>query len=554
MEQEIKIALKKVLKRDVELEVPPDSSLGDYAFPCFSLAKKFKKNPHDIAVDLSKKIKGGFRVEVNGAYLNFFVNKNKLAKSVLGEILKEKEGYGGKKLKKPRKILVESPGPNTNKPLHLGHLRNLFLGTSVKNLLSKIGNKVIIVDIVNDRGIHISKSMLAYHLYGKNKKPDMKTDHFVGKYYVLYNQKLKQHSELDEQAAELLVKWENGDKKTVALWKKMNKWALDGFKETYSALGFKVDKVYYESEHYKEGKNIVLKGLKKGVFKKDKTEAINIDLSKEGLGEKVLLRKDGTSVYVTQDLSLAMKRYNDFKMDQMIYVVGNEQIYHFKVLFTLLNKLKLKFAKNCFHLAYGMVNLPEGKMKSREGSVVDADDLIDMMIDLARKEIKLRYKGLSKKEVEERAKVIGLGALRFFILRIDPYKDMVFDPKQSISFEGDTGPYVQYGYARCSSILRKGKKVGKVDYSLFNQYDFALASLLGKFPDVVDKAAFDFKPSSIAYYLLDLVKTFNEFYDKNPVLKVDKVLRNSRLDLVSATRFVLKSGLGLLAIDVLEEM
>ena len=554
MELEIKKALKKILKEDVELEIPPDPRFGDYALPCFSLAKKFKKNPNEIALDLQSQLKKNFIVEVKGPYLNFFIDKSKLSKYVLTKILEEKEKYGSVKLKKQKKILIESPGPNTNKPLHLGHLRNIFLGGSIKNILNKLGNKVFVVDIINDRGIHISKSMLAYQLYGHNKKPDIKPDHFVGKYYVLYNEKINENPDLDKKAAEILIKWEQGDKEIIKLWKKMNSWALKGFKETYDILGFKVNKVYYESKHYKEGKDIVLDGLKTGLFNKDEKGAIFIDLEKENLGKKVLLRADGTSVYVTQDISLAIKRYKDFKMDQMIYVVGNEQIYHFKALFSILDKLKQKFAKSCYHLAYGMVNLPEGKMKSREGTVVDADDLIMEMIDLARNEIKSRYKGLSKEEIEKRSKYIGLGALKFFILKVDPYKDIMFNPKESINFEGDTGPYVQYAHARCYSILKKGRLSRNFDFSLFNSIDYKVIKELEKFPYVVRKASYEYKPSLIANYLLDLVKNFNEFYTKNPVLKAEKKLREARLAIVFCVKQVLKNSLSLLDIEAPNEM
>jgi len=553
MELEIKRALKRILKQDVELEIPPDIKMGDYAFPCFSLAKKFKKSPNEIASELVSKLGKQFNVEAKGPYLNFFINKSKLASDVISKILKEKNRYGSVKLK-GKKILIESPGPNTNKPLHLGHLRNIFLGDSIRNILSELGNDVKIVDIVNDRGIHVSKSMLAYKLYGKNKKPDIKSDHFVGKYYVLYNEKVKKNKELDKEAAELLVKWEHGDMDVINLWKKMNKWAVDGFKETYNELGFKVDKPYYESQHYKEGKKLVMDGFRKKLFKKDEKGNIVIDLNKEKLGDKVLLREDGTSVYVTQDMSLVIRRYKDFKMDEMIYVVGNEQIYHFKVLFSILEKMKLKFAKNCYHLAYGMVNLPEGKMKSREGSVVDADDLIKEMIELASKEIKKRYKKISKKEIEERARIIGLGALRFFILRVDPYRDMLFNPKESISFEGDTGPYVQYAHARCSSILEKSRISGKLDFSLLNDIDNEVVKELSKYPDIVEKAGREYKPSLIVNYLLDLVKRFNEFYSKNTVLRADKELKQVRLGLVFSVRQVLRNGLGLLGIDAPDEM
>mgnify|MGYP001582151974 CR=1 FL=1 len=552
MQEEIKSKLKKILNEEVFLEIPPDPKLGDYAFPCFSLAKKFRKNPNEIAFDLSKKIKGKFRVEVNGAYLNFFIDKGELSKKVIIKILKEKESYGKRKNKK--NILIEYPSPNTNKPLHLGHVRNIALGNSLSNLLEFIGNNVKKVNLNNDRGIHICKSMLAYKKFGNNKKPDKKSDHFVGDFYVLFEKELQKNKELENEAYELLKNWENNEKETINLWKKMNKWALNGFNETYNIFNLKFDKIYNESAFYNKGKVIIDKGLKKGLFKKGENNEVFVDLGEE-LGKKVLLRPDGTSVYITQDLYLAELKFKDFpKTDLSIYVVANEQNYHFKVLFKILEFLNLKAAKKSYHLSYGYVSLPEGRMKSREGTVVDADDLVEEIVNLAKKEIEKRYSNLSKKEIERRANIIGLGAIIFFILKIDPFKDMIFHPEKSISFEGDTGPYVQYSYARCSSILRNGKVKGKSNYNLFNDYDIELVKLLEKFPDIVNKATQKYKPSLVANYLLELSRKFSEFYDRNPVLKEENNLRNARLNLIKSISVILKSGLNLLNIKTLEEM
>lgn len=539
--------LKKYAKI-VNLEVPPNKDFGDYAFPCFSLAKKLKKNPNEIAKDLAKKLKK-FKTKVIGPYLNFFVDKTKLAKNVIKQILKEKDKYGSKKENK--KIVVEYPSPNTNKPLHLGHVRNILIGQCISNVFEFLGNKVFRINLNNDRGIHICKSMLAYQKWGRNSKPKVKPDHFVGKYYVMFNK--KKNKNLEEEAQELLKKWEKGDKKIISLWKKMNNWALKGFKETYKRLNVKFKKVYNESSVYGKGKKIILDGYKKKIFSKDKEGAIFIDLDKK-LGKKILLRSDGTSLYITQDIYLAEKKYKDFKFDKSIYVVGSEQNYHFKVLFKVLKLLKNKWADNCHHLSYGMIYLPEGRMKSREGTIVDADDIIDKMNDLAKKELKKRYK-LSKKELEKRAKQIGLGALRFFILKMDIWKDMLFNPKESINFEGDTGPYCQYAYARACSILRKVKAVGKVDYGFLGKDpEINLVKKLNEFSDIVEKASKDLKPNLLATYVHDLARTFNEFYHDCPVNRAPKNIKRARLDLVKATIYVLKTGLNLLNIDAPEKM
>ena len=452
--------------------------------------------------------------------------------------------------------MVEFCSPNTNKPLHLGHLRNMFIGQSISNIYEFLGHNVKRTCLVNDRGIHISKSMLAYKKFGKGKKPDKKPDKFVGDFYVKYNQAAKQNPSIEQEAKELLQKWEQGDKQTIKLWKTMNSWVYKGFGQTYEELEVKFDKFYYESQMYKKGRDIVMKGLKKGIFKKE-DGAIIAELEKYKLPNKVLIRADGTSLYMTQDLYLAEKKFSDYSIKKSIYVVGNEQNLHFKQLFKILQLLDFKWAKGCYHLNYGMVYLPEGRMKSREGTIVDADDIIAEIRNLANKEIKKRHKKITKKELEKRSKAIGDGALRFFILKIDPYKDMVYNPEESISFEGETGPYVQYTHARISSILRKhkSKKKQKVNYAILEEkIEQNLVRQLSLFPDAVKQTTAHYKPSLLCRYLIELAQLFNEFYHKHQVLKAESELRQARIALILATKQVIKNGLNLLAIPAPEQM
>ncbi len=547
----------KTSEIDALLEIPPSQEMGDFAFPCFSLAKSMKKAPNMIAQELAQKIGSDNiikEVRSVGPYLNFFVNKEMMAEKVLKVIFKDKD-YGKCKPNK-KVVLVESPGPNTNKPLHLGHLRNLILGHSILHIFGFNGYETHLVDVVNDRGVHICKSMLAYKKWNKKKEPDKKSDHFVGDMYVLYSK--HQTEETEKEIRVMLKKWEEGDPETIALWKKMRKWCLDGFKETYKKFKFLHEKQYFESNTYKGGKEIVQEGLKTGIFEKDDDGSVFIDLNKFKLDKKILQRSDGTAVYMTQDLFMASERYKDYKMDKMTYVVGSEQIYHFNVLFKVFELLKRPFTKGCHHLAYGMVNLPEGKMKSREGTVVDTDDLLDEMIGLAKVEIKKRSPKISAKEMDDRAYKIAMGALRFFILKMDPYKDMVYDPKESISFEGETGPYVQYAYARICSIFRKyGEKVDdKVDYGLLKTNEEAkIIKLLEDYPLKVKEAAEHYKPSLIARYLLDLAQAFNEYYHSQRILQAEsEELVKARLFLIDCIKQVLKSGLALLVIEAPEEM
>jgi len=551
------------------LETPPSSDLGDFSFPCFILSnpkdsdsmwknveKDFftKKNPAEIASHLKDKLtskklpKEIEKIETKGPYLNFFINKQTLAE----EVIKIGDNYGKGKIRE--KVTIEFPGPNTNKPLHLGHLRNMSIGESVSRILEFSGNKVIRVNINNDRGIHICKSMLAYQKWGKNKEPNKKSDHFVGDFYVLYNEKLKQYPELEKEVRELLRKWENKDKETIKLWKKMNKWAFDGFNETYKKFGIKIDKEFYESETYELGKQIVKNELKKGVFEEKSDGAVIINLKNQGLGEKVLLRSDGTTVYITQDLYLAELRHNEFKPDSMIYVVGNEQDYHFQILQAILKKLNLTYADKVFHLSHGMVNLPEGKMKSREGTKVDADDLISEMQKFAKKGLEKRTK-LNKKQLEERSLKIALSAIKYFLLKVDVEKNMIFNPKESLDFEGNTGPYLQYSYARASSIIKKAKsKSSKTKIPELTKSEMQLIKLISLFPDKVQTASKHLSPHVIATYSYDLAKSFNEFYHNCPVIKAKPEQKAFRLKLVDTFRKTLKNSLYLLGIEVMDEM
>ncbi len=546
---------------EISLEVPPDPKMGDFAFPCFSLSKEQKKAPQKIASELAEKINAKkepwlHKAEPAGPYLNFFVDPATLAASTLDEISSKKKDYG-QGIPKKQRVMFEFPSPNTNKPLHLGHIRNMLLGRSCAKICSASGYDIVQVNLNNDRGVHICKSMLAYSRWGDGKEPDKKSDHFVGDFYVLFSQKAKEDESLEKQAQDMLVRWENGDKEVISLWKKMRKWSLDGFGETYKKLDLKFDREYYESEIYLSGKEIILDALKKGLLAKEDDGAVYVDLEKDKLGKKYLLRSDGTTVYMTQDIFLAKKKFDDFKMDKSVYVVGNEQDYHFKVLFKTLKVLGYKFADNCYHLSYGMVNLPSGKMKSREGTVVDADDMISDMISLAKEELKKRYPELGCSELEKRAEVIGLGALRFFILKYEPSKDMTFNPDESLSFEGETGPYVQYAHARICSILEKhGAKLKKeVDYSLLKEdIEKNILGLLARYPEIVSEAAEHYKPSLVTRYLIDLAQLFNEYYHGFSVLKAQDSLRDTRLVLISCVKEVLRNGLSLLDIESPEKM
>ena len=480
-------------------------------------------------------------------------------------------------------VMIEYSSPNTNKPLHLGHVRNNLLGNALANIIAANGNRVVKTNIVNDRGIHICKSMLAWLKYGNGETPESsgkKGDHLIGDYYVAFDKHYKAEvnelmekgmtkeeaeaaSPLMKEAREMLVKWEAGDPEVRALWKKMNDWVYAGFDETYRMMGVSFDKIYYESETYLEGKKKVLEGLDKGLFYRKEDGSVWADLTNEGLDHKLLLRSDGTSVYMTQDIGTAEQRFADYPIDKMIYVVGNEQNYHFQVLSILLDRLGFEWGKSLVHFSYGMVELPEGKMKSREGTVVDADDLMAEMIATAREtsgELG-KLEGLTPEEAEDIARIVGLGALKYFILKVDARKNMTFNPKESIDFNGNTGPFIQYTYARIRSVLRKAAEAGITlparlpeGISLSTKEE-GLVQMLADFAGVVRQAGTDYSPSVIANYCYDLVKEYNQFYHDFSILREEnEAVRQFRLVLSAEVAKIVKLGMGLLGIEVPERM
>ena len=480
-------------------------------------------------------------------------------------------------------VMIEYSSPNTNKPLHLGHVRNNLLGNALANIIAANGNRVVKTNIVNDRGIHICKSMLAWLKYGNGETPESsgkKGDHLIGDYYVAFDKHYKAEvnelmeqgmtkeeaeaaSPLMKEAREMLVKWEAGDPEVRALWKKMNDWVYAGFDETYHMMGVSFDKIYYESNTYLEGKKKVLEGLDKGLFYRKEDGSVWADLTNEGLDHKLLLRSDGTSVYMTQDIGTAEQRFADYPIDKMIYVVGNEQNYHFQVLSILLDRLGFEWGKSLVHFSYGMVELPEGKMKSREGTVVDADDLMAEMIATARETSGDlgKLEGLTPEEAEDIARIVGLGALKYFILKVDARKNMTFNPKESIDFNGNTGPFIQYTYARIRSVLRKAAEAGITlparlpeGISLSTKEE-GLVQMLADFAAVVRQAGTDYSPSVIANYCYDLVKEYNQFYHDFSILREEnEAVRQFRLVLSAEVAKIVKLGMGLLGIEVPERM
>ena len=537
------------------IETPPAPDMGDFAFPCFTLARHLRKSPVSIAEELMNRFTTNDlfeKVTAISGYLNFFINKKQLAATVLSHA--GEESYGKKS--SGMKTVIEFSSPNTNKPLHLGHMRNMAIGESVSRLLQFCGDTVVRTSINNDRGVHICKSMFAYIEKGADTTPESvgkKSDHFVGDFYVLFSKHASENPSWNDRAQDLLLKWEKGDPEVRSLWKKMNRWAFEGFAQTYRLFGISFDKEYYESDIYTFGKEIIREGLDRGIFRKRADGATVIDLEEENLGEKVLLRPDGTSVYIVQDLYLAVLKNNEYSYDRSIYVVGNEQEYHFLVLKAVFSRLGYSIADKIRHLSYGMVELPEGKMKSREGTVVDADDLINETKELAADEIRNRY-ALEQGEIEKRSLKIALAAIKYQLLRVDISKNMLFDPGKAISFEGDTGPYLLYSFARASSIL---KKAGSASEKLLlpdeiNRSEAALLRKLDFFPEAVSMASGKLSPSVIANFAFELSRSFNEFYHTCPVIGSER--EPFRLRLVSAFKNVIGSCLWILGIEAIEEM
>ena len=555
---------------------------GDYTVVVFPLLRASKKSPEATATELGEKIVASTpqikSFNVIKGFLNLVVDASFWAER-FGEIVSTEEF--GMAEKSGRTIMIEYSSPNTNKPLHLGHIRNNLLGYSVATILKANGHNVIKVNLVNDRGIHICKSMLAWQLYGGGETPEssgMKGDHLVGKYYVEFDkhykaeikelmaegmseEEAKKKAPIMLQAQEMLRKWEAKDPAVYSLWERMNGWVYEGFDVTYKALGVDFDKVYYESQTYLLGKSLVEEGLQKGVFFRKEDNSVWIDLEADGLDQKLLLRGDGTSVYMTQDLGTALSRFEENKLDDMIYVVGNEQNYHFQVLKLVLKKLGYEWSDNIFHLSYGMVELPEGKMKSREGTVVDADDLIADMVGTAREmsEELGKLDGCSDEEANAICEMVGLGALKYFILKVDPKKTMLFDPRESIDFNGNTGPFIQYTHARIRSIMRKAEEAGIATEDFLTapllQEEVELIKALAEYPAVVRTAGEQFAPSVIAAYAYDLAKQFNGYYHDHSILKEEKTaVRSLRLKLAQEVARVIRSAMALLGINVPERM
>ena len=558
---------------------------GDVTVVTFAFSKAAHKSPDAIGQEIGEYLKNNAKevsdFNVIKGFLNISVAKTQWI-DTLNKINKD-DNFGIKSVEDNAPlVMIEYSSPNTNKPLHLGHVRNNLLGYSLSKIMTANGNKVVKTNIVNDRGIHICKSMLAWQKWGKNITPEAagkKGDHLVGDFYVLFDKKYKEqvnelmakgeseeeakkNAPLIKEAQEMLRKWEAGDKEVRELWSMMNQWVYQGFDESYKRLGVAFDKIYYESDTYLVGKQKVEEGLAKGEFYKREDGSVWANLEKDGLDEKLLLRSDGTSVYMTQDIGTATLRFKEFPIDQMIYVVGNEQNYHFQVLSILLDRLGFKWGKSLVHFSYGMVELPNGKMKSREGTVVDADDLMDDMVATAKEMGKDREtEGATEAELNEIARIVGLGALKYFILKVDPKKNMLFNPQESIDFNGNTGPFIQYTHARIKSVLRKAAAEGivlpeQLDNSIeTNEKETQLIQLLASYPNVVAQAGQEFSPSIIANYAYELSKEFNQFYHDYSFLKEENpVIKQMRLVLAANVAKTIKSAMSLLGIEVPERM
>ena len=604
IENEIVKATLKVVKElygqdvdrtAVQLQKTRADFEGNLTLVVFPFLKISKKKPEDTAQEIGERliketaVVASFNV-VKG-FLNLVVSQSAWI-SLLNDINTDAD-FGYKKAGEDSQlVMIEYSSPNTNKPLHLGHVRNNLLGWSLSRIMEANGYRVVKTNIVNDRGIHICKSMLAWQKWGNGETPETsgkKGDHLIGDYYVLFDkhyreevsllkpkfieqglpekeaeEKAKQEAPLIKEAHDMLVKWEQNDPEVRALWEKMNSWVYAGFDETYKALGVGFDKIYYESQTYLRGKAKVEEGLEKGLFERHEDNSVWADLTDEGLDKKLLLRSDGTSVYMTQDIGTAEMRFNDYPIDKMIYVVGNEQNYHFQVLSILLDRLGYKWGKELVHFSYGMVELPNGKMKSREGTVVDADDLIDVMTDDARRTADEAGKNadLTEQEKQSIARIVGMGALKYFILKVDARKNMLFNPEESIDFNGNTGPFIQYTHARIKSIMRKAEAMGiningiaTRNDAVLNEKEIELVQKMNSFATAVEQAGKDYSPSGIANYCYELTKEFNQWYHDFSVLNADdEQTRITRLILAKNVAKIIKNGMALLGIEVPERM
>lgn len=581
MTKELANLLQQYLPQDLKaedlFEEPKTKEHGDISFPCFQLAKHFKTSPQQIAQDLSEKIAHSLPKEFEkvvpmGPYINFFLDNVLEAQKIANSFLDN--SFYKYSIKKTQKIVVEYPSPNTNKALHIGHTRNMLLGTALCNVLSFVGHRVTKTNLNNDRGIAVCKAMLAYELWGNNETPQtkgMKPDQFVSYWYVKFGEEAKKNPELETQAQEMLVKWEAGDEEVRALWEKILNWVFQGYKQTYKNYHLpKFDKEFFESQIYDQGKELVIDALKSNVkgFKQEDDGAIYVDLEDLGYGKKYLLRGDGTTLYMTQDIYLATLKEKLFKADKYIFVVGQEQEYHFNVLFEILRRIFKKKSKN-YHFAYGYVYDEQGKkFSSRLGNTIGADDILEMSIQKAKENLKQKEltKKLPEKEIDRRAQKIGFGALAFSFLKANPLSPINFSVNQALSFEGETGPYVQYTYARIQSLLKKGdfngsacKDLSKVvshwDVSLLSQKELEHIKLLNNFKEVIDDTLKNYKISSLAQFALRVAQSFNDLYQEVPFTKIDdKELKTARLTLAKSTADVIHQLMSLLSIDLLEQM
>jgi len=591
LKEKIKEAVKTIYNSEVkddliQIQETRKDFKGDFTLVVFPLLRFSKNTPEKTGETIGQYLKDNFKAVSDFNVIKGFLNleiSDAWWVEYFRKLSTEKNHLENCQVAEPEIILVEYSSPNTNKPLHLGHIRNNLLGYSLYRILSGCGHKVIKTNIVNDRGIHICKSMLAWQKFGNGETPEssgMKGDHLVGKYYVLFEQnykiqieklvsegmdeaEAKNSAQLMKETREMLLKWEAGDEKVYGLWKMMNSWVYSGFDKTYKKLGVDFDKIYYESDTYKVGKDIVLKALNDKILYQNEDSSIWADLTQDGLDQKLLLRSDGTAVYMTQDLGTAVGRHNDYNFTRNIYVVGNEQNYHFQVLKALLKRLGYNWAEGLIHFSYGMVELPEGRMKSREGTIVDADDLIEEMLMTAR-DVSLELGKLSDFSDEEKEDIfrkIGLGALKYYILKVDPRKNMTFNPAESIDFNGNTGPFIQYTYTRIKSVFRRAEQMGlDTEHVPFSgtktgPKEIELIKLLGKFSETVSAAATGYSPALIANYCYDLSREYNQFYHDFSILgEADEEIRNFRLVLSKVTSEIINTGMWLLGIEMPERM